>query len=244
MPIIGTGASHGMSARLKPVVTGGTLSSDSTYYYRTFTGSSNFTVTGPSLTVDVLVVAGGGNGAYARDFAPEGGNIGAGGGGAGGVISFSNQVLSANTYAAAVGGGSAQASFSRASGSQFGSLTAAIGGGRGVGWDQSYNSSMCDGGSGGGGGSRYIAGSFTTPGSSLGGQGNAGGTGFVAPSADTSRGGGGGGSESTGQNGGNNSGGNGGNGTSSFSSWASATGTGVSSRYAAGGAGIQVSGAG
>jgi NAD(P)-dependent dehydrogenase (short-subunit alcohol dehydrogenase family) len=60
MPIIGTGASHGVSARLKPVVTGGTLSSDSTYFYRTFTGNGSLSLSGPSLTADVLMIAGGG----------------------------------------------------------------------------------------------------------------------------------------------------------------------------------------
>ena len=45
-----------------PVVSGGTLTSDATYYYRTFTGSSNLIVSTNSLACDYLVVAGGGSG--------------------------------------------------------------------------------------------------------------------------------------------------------------------------------------
>ena len=46
----------------KPTVTGGTLTSDATYYYRTFTSSSNLGVTGGTLTADCMVIAGGGAG--------------------------------------------------------------------------------------------------------------------------------------------------------------------------------------
>jgi hypothetical protein len=66
MPIIGTGASHGMSARFKPTVTGGTLRSDDTYHYRTFTSNGTFTVSDASLDVSVFVVSGGGGGAGGR----------------------------------------------------------------------------------------------------------------------------------------------------------------------------------
>jgi len=45
-----------------PSATGGTLTSDSTYYYRTFTGSSNLVVSSGTLSCDYLVVAGGGSG--------------------------------------------------------------------------------------------------------------------------------------------------------------------------------------
>lgn len=63
MPIIGTGASHGTSSRFKSVVTGGTLRSDDTYFYRTFTSNGNFTVSDVSLDVSVFIVSGGGGGA-------------------------------------------------------------------------------------------------------------------------------------------------------------------------------------
>lgn len=48
-----------------PTVTGGTLYSDATYYYRVFTANGNLTVNPGSnadLSVTVLVVAGGGGG--------------------------------------------------------------------------------------------------------------------------------------------------------------------------------------
>ena len=70
MPILGVIA----SARLgKPVVTGGTLTSDATFFYRTFTGNGTLGVTGLEITADILVIAGGGSG----------GGAGAGGGGGG-----------------------------------------------------------------------------------------------------------------------------------------------------------------
>ena len=62
MPLIGVSSSHGMSARLKPVVAGGTLSSDETYYYRAFTTNDTFSVSGGNISVDYMLVAGGGAG--------------------------------------------------------------------------------------------------------------------------------------------------------------------------------------
>ena len=53
----------GLIGAKKPIVSGGTLSSDSTYYYRTFTSSGSLVVADLPLTVDYLVVAGGGGGA-------------------------------------------------------------------------------------------------------------------------------------------------------------------------------------
>lgn len=43
-----------------PVVTGGTLTSDATYYYRVFTAGGTLSVTNGPLSCDVLIVAGGG----------------------------------------------------------------------------------------------------------------------------------------------------------------------------------------
>ena len=60
-PMLGIMASQ-ISGHLKPVVTGGTLSSDTTYYYRAFTSSGTLGITGGTLSCDVLVVAGGGSG--------------------------------------------------------------------------------------------------------------------------------------------------------------------------------------
>ena len=65
------------SSKLGKEVTGGTLASDATFYYRTFTGNGTLGVKGFTLTADILVVAGGGGGGYPN-------TAGGGGGGAGG----------------------------------------------------------------------------------------------------------------------------------------------------------------
>jgi len=73
MPIIGTGASHGASSRFKSVVSGGTLSSDATYFYRTFTGNGTLIVSASTLTCDVLIGAGGGSGGGSGSGSASGG---------------------------------------------------------------------------------------------------------------------------------------------------------------------------
>ena len=82
MPIIGTVSS---SFKAKAVVTGGTLiTSDPTYFYRRFTSNDTLAISGLSLTVDYLIVSGGG-----------GANVGtSGGGGAGGVITGAGTSIS------------------------------------------------------------------------------------------------------------------------------------------------------
>jgi hypothetical protein len=158
-------------------VSGGTLYSDSTYLYRTFTsGTSNLVLTG-SVPIDYILVAGGGGGA--------GGN--AGGGGAGGLIETST-TLSAGTYPISIGGGgSGGGSFGTDGGASTAFGKTAIGGGGGATDDQNGRS----GGSGGGGADSpsAVGGSGQQPGSASGGYGNNGG-GCVEP---TSNGGGGGG---------------------------------------------------
>ena len=59
MPILGTVAS-GYNVSVE--VTGGTLTSDETYNYRTFTSNGNLVVTGGTLICDYSLVAGGGTG--------------------------------------------------------------------------------------------------------------------------------------------------------------------------------------
>jgi hypothetical protein len=77
------------SANPQITITGGTLVSDSTYYYRVFTGAGNLVVSGSgSISADVLIAAGGGGG---------GGSAG-GGGGAGGYRYLTSQSLSPATY--------------------------------------------------------------------------------------------------------------------------------------------------
>lgn len=205
MPIIGSSASHGMSARLKPVVTGGTLTDDGTYYYRTFTSNGNLEVTGAPLTADVMLGAGGG-----------GGNGGAGGqyggGGAGGVVLYSQAVLTVASYSATIGaGGPFKASPTVAGGpagngtsTTLGSFGNTVGGGGAGGYAYSQGAAAGNsGGSGGGGGGNGGAGSppggATTQGSGSGyvGYGNVGGNG--SGNGAGGAGGGGGGAGTAGQ---------------------------------------------
>jgi hypothetical protein len=94
-PILGIIAS---SKPAKPTVTGGTLTSDATYYYRTFTGSGTLTVSNANLAISYLVVGGGGSGNYLP------------GGGAGGYIATTG-TLSPASYTATVGGAASASTF-------------------------------------------------------------------------------------------------------------------------------------
>ena len=80
-----------------PSVTGGTLYSDATYYYRKFTSSQNLVVSNGSVSTEYLVISGGGTG-------------GLGGGGAGGFLTGTSS-LSSNTYPIVVGGSATNSSF-------------------------------------------------------------------------------------------------------------------------------------
>jgi len=183
-----------------PSVSGGTLYSDSTYYYRAFTSTGNLVVSNASLTADILVVAGGG------------GTM-AGGGGAGGLLTFSSQSISTGTYTCTIGSGGAGVSGNSAGAgkgvnSQFGALTAAIGGGAGGG---AGAATYKDGGSGGGAGDNGAAGTYKGLGTS--GQGNDGGEGVASSPYPGGGGGGAGGAGTTAS--GANSAGNGGIGATS-----------------------------
>lgn len=106
-PIIGSknglsASAYGFTANAKPIVTGGTLYSDSTYFYRAFTGSGTLSVASLNLTADVLVIAGGGGGYIS----------GLSAGGAGGYRYFSNLTLTPTSYTCTVGsGGSGETSY-------------------------------------------------------------------------------------------------------------------------------------
>jgi len=195
---------YGIAAQPTPTAkaTGGTIvyGADG-YTYHTFTSTGTFTPLS-SLTADILVVAGGAGG---------GGTVG-GGGGAGGLLGFTNQSLSATGYTCTVGAGGTGSTTNTNFGgngvnSQFGALTAAIGGGGGVGIDGGTGST---GGSGGGG-----SGLGGTPGNGTSGQGYGGGTGGGQLGA------GGGGAGAIG--GSYAQYGAGGVGSSAYSSWGAAT---------------------
>ena len=168
---------------ISPVVaTGGTVTIDGDYTIHSFTatGAGTFT-TDTAQSVDLLVVAGGGAGGY----------YAGGGGGAGGYISTIGHSVTAASHSITVGAGGPAISsntYSNGLNSQFGAMTAAVGGGGGG----SYSSTSGQvGGSGGG--------NFTTTagGAGTAGQGNAGGTGKAVSSQC---GGGGGGAGGVGTN--------------------------------------------
>ena len=184
-------------------VSGGTLSSDATYYYRAFTSSSSLTVTG-SITADVLLVAGGGGGGY---------DVGMGGG-AGGLVEKLNYSIPNGTYAIGIGSGGpgsdtagVSASTRRGVDSTFGSLLTALGGGG----SGSYDSQAAGSGGSGGGGlggqntASQAGGAGLQPSSASGGYGNPGGQGTGAAGANNYSGGaGGGGAGGAGGNGSSN----------------------------------------
>ena len=214
-------AKLGTTPAIAPYATGGdTIMTDGTYWYHAFKASGTFTPA-KTLSCDVLVVAGGGSG----------GSDVSGGGGAGGVIAFAAQSLASGTgYTATIGAGGAgnagkAESGTNGSNSQFGALTAAVGGGRGT--------ALQNANGGSGGGTRSGA---STPTS---GQGNAGGGGQNA--APHYPAGGGGGAGSAGVTGVTSTGGNGGAGTNSVTNWGAlssaltSTGLGVSGYIAGGG---------
>jgi hypothetical protein len=207
---------YGIAAEGAAKATGGYITSDANYYYHTFTSSGTFTPLS-TLSCDIMVVAGGGSG---------GSDIG-GGGGAGGLLGFTSQSLS-TAQTVTVGGGGAGTAFpsngTQGGNSQFGSLTASVGGGFG-----STSGTAGTGGSGGG------ARSISTAGLGTSGQGFAGNNGGSATA------GGGGGSAQIGFAGAfSGQSGAGGNGVTTYSSWGLATSTGQNvsgTVYYAGGGG-------
>ena len=234
-------ASAGATAK----ATGGMISSDSTYFYHTFASSGTFTPS-QSLTADVLVVAGGAGGGVA--------GVGGGGGGAGGLLGHTSQSLTTSGYTVTVGAGGAGAIYNTqrygyaGANSQFGALTASVGGGGGGGWQGGVGR---DGGSGGGGCGN--SGGGGTGGAATSGQGYGGGNGTTGSgSSSWIAGAGGGGAGAVGGNGtgsgqsGSYVGGAGGIGSSAYSSWGLAVGSGQNVGgtvyFAGGGAGVGLAG--
>lgn len=218
---------------------GNIIVSDGTYWYHAFTSSGTFTST-QSLTVDYLVVAGGGGAGY---------NIG-GAGGAGGLRSTvgatggggsleSPLSLSASEYTVIVGAGGARSNIgngNNGNNSVFSTITSTGGGGGGAPWGTgAIGTAANSGGSGGGGGGNFQG---TGPGGAgTANQGFAGGSTTLAgnPPKPTS---GGGGAGAAGGNGNGSTGlpGSGGNGVQ-ITAFATPTGTGANNGYYAGGGG-------
>jgi len=221
--------------------TGGFVTSDADYYYHTFTSSGTFTPL-KALSCDVLVIAGGGG-------ATNGSGEGSGGGGAGGVCYQAVRSVTASTaYTVTVGAGGTGASISSGAGaptqgsnSVFDTITANGGGASRS--EVLSPTSLRNGGSGGGGGGNATTAGTATQTNSGGatGYGTNGGAGY---NSNPYAGGGGGGAGVAGSAASSTGGGAGGAGKNDWSSWATATGTGVSGYYAGGGAGGNLNGSG
>ena len=196
-------------------VSGGTLSSDSTYYYRTFTSSGNLVISGENLPVEYLVIGGGGGGGQ--------GNISSGGGGGAGGVRSASATLTSNTYVALVGAGHPMFNYDGSpESSSFNSLIATAGG-KGAGGNATAAGS---GGSGGGSNNSYPTVGISSPVTSPV-QGNSGGT----TQSGSTGGGGGGGAAGAGGYAQGGYGGTGGHGTAAYHDWAVATGTGTNQNY-------------
>ena len=195
-------AAVGTTPVIAPYASGGDIiQTDGTYWYHAFLSSGYFTPA-KGLSADILQIAGGGAGGTSILYNFET----CGGGGAGGVLGFASQILTANTTnTVIVGAGGAGAVYtigpSNGSNSQFASLTASVGGGHGSG---NPAGTPASGGSGGGGanwqwntgaagtsGQGYAGGNGTTGNSSYGGAGG-GGAGGVGGSVTGNNGGTGG----------------------------------------------------
>jgi hypothetical protein len=234
-------AKLGTTPTIAPKATGGdVVMTDGTYWYHAFRSSGTFTPA-LALSCDVLVAAGG----------ASGGENNGGGGGAGGVLAFASQSIStASTVTVGAGGAGLTGSGTSRNGnagsnSQFASLTAAIGGGKGGGY--SGNGSTLNGGNGGGAG-QAIQGAGSTSGGT-GSQGfNGGGATDYGNSFNSA--GGGGGAGANGVTGVSNQGGNGGAGVNTVTNWGALssvltnTGLGVSGYIAGGGGGSGGNGSG
>jgi hypothetical protein len=196
---------------------GGFITTSGGNVIHTFTTSGSLAPIAATVTANYLQVAGGGGG----------GSDNAGGGGAGGLLSGTTTLSLSSSYTVTVGAGGAAptgvgTNGSNGANSQFGALTASVGGGYGA----KYNTAGGNGGSGGGGGG-YVS-SAPAAGAGTAGQGNNGAAGGA--SAVGGGGGGGGGASAAGTVGSGNDGGAGGAGSAS-----SITGTSVT--YAGGGGG-------
>lgn len=181
MPIQGSFSGSLLKGRTPavPIVTGGTLYSDATYYYRLFKANGTLTVSGNAVSMDAITIAGGGGGGPSVTQVSSGVTIGGGGGGAGGLITGTYNV-SGSCSIVIGGGGASPASNNPASNGTNTTVSnlglTAVGGGAGGYYNGTTLSAGASGGSGGGGVSSS-AGSASAGGSGTSGQGNAGNSG-------------------------------------------------------------------
>lgn len=110
-----------------PTVSGGTLTSDATYYYRTFNSNGSLAIGNTSISLDYFVIAGGGAGSAGSTFFDgfdTWTNL-SGGGGAAGTRDFSSASFSVGSHSIVIGGAG--------SGSSIGSVVSVTAGGNGNG---------------------------------------------------------------------------------------------------------------
>ena len=211
-----------------PVITGGALTSDSTYYYRTFTGNGTLSISNISASMDIITIAGGGG--SSEHSSVDGGG---GGAGAGGLLYSAALSMPVASYNIVIGGGGGNRSNGTNTTLSGGSISlTAIGGGAGGSYS---NFNATSGGSGGG-----QAGAMTTSlASGTPGQGNPGG--YGGQGSPAYGGGGGGGAGAAGGSTATDAPGVGGVGSADYSSWGLATSTGQNVSgvyyYAGGGGG-------
>jgi hypothetical protein len=152
-PILGSigglsAKAYGFCGVSKPSLSGGTLTSDSTYYYRTFTSSSNLTIQANKVSsMDVLVASGGGGGLQGQWNSSLQFYLFSGGGGAGGTTLFNATNVNPGVYTVTVGAGGTTAG----SPSSFSSYSTLGGGGSG-------DNTRPTKGSGGGGTTDWLGG--------------------------------------------------------------------------------------
>lgn len=222
-------------------ITGGTLTSDATYYYRTFTSTGTLAVENGDVVVDILAVAGGGTGGAIT----IGQTVRGAGGGAGGLVYLSSYTLPASSYVITVGAGGASASGSAVS---KGSDSVITGNGRTIttygGGSGGYNDSTNNATSGGSGAGQWYPGytgtAATQPSTTNDGVATYAGTGFGNKGGDSGSSqpyaSGGGGAGAAGKNF-NAVGGPVGGVGRQYSEFATATSTGANGGYYAGGGG-------
>jgi hypothetical protein len=232
-----TATLYGIKAALVPKATGGDfVIQDGTYWYHAFRTTGAFT-TRQALSADILTVAGGG----------AGGSVTGGGGGAGGYVYLTSQSLTSGVSSAVTVGAGGTASYAAFAGaetngnnSQFASLTAAVGGGKGGRYNGTAGNQYAPaaGGSGGGGGGK--ASTNITGGAGTSGQGFAGGS---STNGGTAAGGGGAGG--VGENGTSNStAAAGGPGINTYSTFITPVGIGINGYFGGGGGGSADTGGG
>jgi hypothetical protein len=142
-----------------PVISGGTLTSDSTYYYRTFTANGTLTVENRSVPIDYFAIAGGGQGGagfsvflYSDEFNDYFDNK-SGGGGAAGIKAFFSSNLTVGNHSIVIGAGGGGAG----SNSSIGSIVTVTAGNPGFaaggpgGSNADFSGAAGDGSTGGGG---------------------------------------------------------------------------------------------